>query len=123
MENLSYKLKIAALWVLNMVFFIVYRTIALNENAVETSLLSNGELATMLALMFLFAVLTVFLKYKLNRSTNIIAGTVFGVAHLAVFVDGIIGYPTAIFNIMSGISILLMAAVIWLAVRWRKPNA
>jgi hypothetical protein len=48
---------------------------------------------------------------------------VFAVAGLAMFIDGITAYPSALFNLMTGVAAVLMVAVIWLAVKWSKRQA
>jgi hypothetical protein len=65
-----------------------------------------------------FAFLSLVLPGRLDRLTNIIAGSVFGVAQVAMFADGITGYPDAIFNLMTGATVVIMASVVWLALRW-----
>ena len=120
MEGLSYKIRFTVLWVLGMVGFVIYRTMALNQNATNVSLLSTGELITILAIMLLFALLSLFLDYKLNRQTNIIAGAVFLVIEIIMIVDGLTSYPREWFNLPTGAVIVLMAAVIWFAARWGK---
>lgn len=118
MEELSYRVRISALWLFGMIAFFVYRTIAVSEGATEVSVLSNGELAQVLVLMMLFAFLTLLLPRRANRLMNTVAGAIFLVAWVVMFVDGITGYPTADFNIMTGAAAVMMAAVIWLARRW-----
>jgi len=86
-------------------------------NATEVSVLSNTELAAVLAMLMVFALLTLLLGRKNNRPMNIIAGTVFGIGELAMFVDGIVGYPSAPLNPMTGAAVALMVAVIRLVVK------
>ena len=123
MEGLSYRLRLAALWIMNMIAFFAYRTIAISEGATEVSLLSNTELATILVLLMVFALLTLLLGRKNSRSMNIIAGVVFAIGELAIFVDGIVGYPSAPFNVMSGAAAVVMVAVVWLARKWPKAQS
>ena len=123
MEELSYRVRLAALWVMNMIAFFAYRTIAISEGATEVSVLSNMELATILVLLMVFAFLTLLLGRKNNRPMNIIAGTVFGIGELALFIDGITGYPSAPFNVMTGAAVVLMVSVVWLARKWPKRQS
>ena len=123
MEELAYRLRISALWILGMVSYFAYRTIALSEGVTEVSVLSNTEMATVLGVMMLFAFLSLMLKNPTNRSVNMVAGTVLAVGLLALFIDGITAYPSAIFNLMTGISVVFMAAVVWLANRSPKRAA
>lgn len=121
MEELSYRIRLSALWILQMIAFFAYRTIAVSEGVTEVSVLSNSELATILLVMMVFAFFSLTLTIqRLNRSMNIIAGAVFGVAHVAMFADGITAYPSQSFNLMTGASVVFVASVIWLAARWRK---
>jgi hypothetical protein len=121
MDELSYKVRIAALWLLSTVAFFAYRTIALSEGAGagelhQVSLLTNQDFALYLLVMMVFGFLSLVLPSRLNRLTNMIAGAVVGVAQ--VIIDGLVGYPSAVFNLMTGVTVVAMAAVIWLAFRW-----
>jgi len=120
MEELSYKVRLSALWIMHMVAFFAYRTIAISESATEVTVLSNNELASVLLLLMVFAFLTLLLGRRINRLMNIIAGAIFAIAFLAMFIDGITAYPSSPFNLMMGAALVLMASVIWLAVRWPK---
>ncbi|HKZ30485.1 MAG TPA: hypothetical protein VJ482_12750 [Acidimicrobiia bacterium] len=120
MEELSYKVRISALWLLHIVAFFAYRTLAVSEGATEVSLLSNDEFATYLLVAMAFAFLSLTLTSRPNRSTNIIAGAIFGVAQLIMLADGIVGYASATFNLMTGASFVIMASVIWFAYKWPK---
>lgn len=121
MEELAYKVRIAVLWVLGIISFFAYRTIAISENATEVSVLRNYELANIVSLMTLFAFLSLVLtSRKWNRLTNIIAGAIFGLSGLILFINGIIAYPSASFNLMTAAMAVVMIAVVWLAFRWTK---
>lgn len=123
MVDLSYKIRISLFWFLQMIAFFAYRTIALSEGATEVSELNNIDFATALAVIMLFGFLTLLLPTKHNRRMNIIAGSVFCLMQVIMIVDGLTAYPTAIFNLMTGVSVIAMAAVIWLAVKWPKQKA
>ena len=120
MQDLSYKVRISTLWLLFMVGFFAYRTLALSEEAPEVSLRADDEFATYLLVAMGFAFLSLVLPSRLDRLTTIIAGSVFGVAQVAMFIDGITGYPEANFNLMTGATVVIMASIIWLAYRWPK---
>jgi hypothetical protein len=122
MEDLSYKVRISSLWLLFMVGFFAYRTLALSEDAPEVSLQANDEFATYLLVAMGFAFLSLVLPSRLDRLTNLIAGSVFGVAQLAMFADGITGYPEASFNLMTGATVVIMASIVWLAYMWPKDS-
>lgn len=118
MQDLSYKVRISTLWLLFMVGFFAYRTLVLSAGAPEVSLQADDEFATYLLVAMGFAFLSLVLPSRLDRLTNIIAGSVVGVAQVAMFADGITGYPDAIFNLMTGATVVIMASIVWLALRW-----
>jgi hypothetical protein len=120
MEELSYRVRISALWVLHMVAFLAYRTFAVSDGATEVSVLSNNDLAPYLLGMMVFAFLTLILKGRSNRLMNLIGGSIIGVAQVIMLIDGITGYPSASFNWMTGATIVLLASVVWFALRWPK---
>jgi hypothetical protein len=122
-EDLSTKIRFTVLWVLGMIGFFIYRTMAVNQDAYNVSLTSTRELITILAVMLLFALLSLFTSFKINRQINIIAGIVFLVIEIIMIVDGLTSYPKEWFNLPTGAVIVLMAAVIWFAVRWGKQKA
>jgi hypothetical protein len=120
MQDLSYKVRISTLWLLFAVGFFAYRTLAISEVAPEVSLQANDEFATYLLVAMGFAFLSLVLPSRLDRLTNIIAGSIFGVAQVAMFADGITGYPEATFNLMTGATVVIVASIIWFAYRWPK---
>ncbi|HEX6300582.1 MAG TPA: hypothetical protein VF148_08980 [Acidimicrobiia bacterium] len=120
MQDLSYKVRISTLWLLQVVAFFAYRTIAVSEGATEVSLLSNEDFASYLLVAMGFAFLSLVLPSRLDRLTNLIAGTIFGVLQAIMLADGITAYPTAVFNLMTGATVVVMAAVVWFAYRWPK---
>jgi len=123
-DHLSYRLRISALWILQMVAFFAYRTIAVGEGVTEVSVLSNSELATVLLVMMVFVFLSLALaNLRFNRLMNIIAGTVFLVVQLIMLVDGLTAYPGQSFNLMTGASAVFMGSVVWLAYRWLRMPA
>lgn len=123
MHDLSYRVRISALWLLLMVGFFAYRTIAVSEGVTEVSLLGNGDFASYLAVAMGFFFLSLVLPSRLNRPTNIIAGAVFAVAQVAMLADGWIGYPSASFNLMTGATVVAAATIIWFAYRWPKATS
>ncbi len=122
MEKFSYKLKFTILWLLGAAAFVVYRTIAINQKAADASLLQKDELIYYLGILILFALLSLILKGNANRKTNIIAGICIGVVQMIVFIDGIVGYPSAMFNLITVFSILIMGLIVWFAYRWPKEK-
>lgn len=123
MQDLAYKVRISTLWLLFVVGFFAYRTLALSESATEVSLLANDEFATYLLVAIGFAFLSLILPSRLNRLTNMVASTVFGVGQAAMFADGITGYPDATFNLMTGATLVIVASIIWLAFRWPRETS
>ena len=122
MQDLSYKIRISTLWILFMVGFFAYRTLVLSEVAPEVSLQANDDFATYLLVAMGFAFLALMLPSRLDRLTNIIAGSVLGVAQVAMFADGITGYPGATFNLMTAATVVILASIVWLAYRWPKED-
>lgn len=120
---LSYKLRISTLWIMQMIAFTAYRTIAIAEGATEVSVLSSEELANVLLIMMVFAFLSLILGDRINRLTNIIAGSVFFLLNAIMLVDGLTAYPSARFNLMTGAEVVFAAAVVWFAFRWPKQQA
>ena len=119
-QDLSYKVRMSTLWLLQGVAFFAYRTIAVSEGATEVSLLSNEDFASYLLVAMGFAFLSLVLPSRLDRLTNLIAGTIFGVIQAIMLADGLTAYPTAVFNLMTGATVVVMAAVVWFAYRWPK---
>jgi hypothetical protein len=120
-EELSYKVRISVFWLLLIVAFFAYRTLAVSEGATEVSVLGSDELATYLLVAMFFAFLSLTLTSRLNRLTNIIAGSIFGVGQLIMLIDGLTAYPSATFNLMTGATVVFMASVIWFAYKWPRP--
>jgi hypothetical protein len=118
--DLSYKVRLSALWLLAMVAFFAYRTLAASEGATNVSLLGNQDFATYLLVLMAFAFLSLALPSRLNRLTNIIAGAIVGVLQVIMLVDGLLGYPSKTFNLMTGVTVVTMASVVWFALRWPK---
>lgn len=122
MDALASKVRLAALWILSAVALFAYRTLALSENATEVSMLINEDFATYLLVMMFFAFLSLVLPLRINRLTNLIAGTIVGVAQTAMLADGLVGYPSATFNLLTGATLVNSGAIIWLAYRWHQPT-
>lgn len=120
METLAYKVRLSALWLMSIVAFFVYRTLALSEGATEVSVLTNTELARVSFIMMVFGFLTLMLPRTLNRLTNIIAGSIFLVGQLIMLLDGLTAYSDASFNLMTGAAVAFLATVVGLAVRWPR---
>lgn len=122
MTVLSYKVRLATLWLLSTVAFFSYRTLALSEDATEVSLLGNDDFATYLLVLMVFAFLSLTLPFGINRLTNLVAGTIIGVLQAIMLVDGLTAYPSAIFNLMTGVTLVSTGSIAWLAYRWAQPT-
>jgi hypothetical protein len=118
MDGESYKVRISVLWLLAIVAFFAYRTLALDAQAREVSLVGEGDFASYLSLLMVFAFLSLFLSERLNRPMNLIAGGIFLVLQLIMLTDGLTGSPSASFNVMTGATVVALAAIVWLAFRW-----
>jgi hypothetical protein len=119
-QDLAYKVRISALWLLFIVGFFAYRTLAVSEGATEVSVLDNDQFASYMLVAIGFAFLSLLLPSRLDRLTNLIAGTIFAMGQVAMFVDGITGYGGASFNLMTGATVAITASIPWLAYRWPK---
>jgi hypothetical protein len=111
-----------ALWILDIIGFAIYRTLAFNENAYNVSLTSIGEFMTIIAILAVITLLAVVLKGPLFRLLNIIAGIIFLVIQIIMFVDGITSYPSATFNIATGATIVVLATLVIFAFRLPKKT-
>jgi hypothetical protein len=120
MDELSSRLRISALWILHIIAFFAYRTLALGDGATEVSMLSGSDFASYLAAMMAITIFGLILTGRTNRMMNIIAGSVVCATQIIMFVDGIIGYPSASFNVFTGATIVITAAIIWFAVKMPK---
>ena len=123
MDDLSYKVRIAALWILFIIAFFIYRTLALSIGATEVSMLDNTDFASMMLALMLFTCLSLTLDSKTNRTVNLIAGGIFFAVQMIMLIDGVVGYPSEPFNWMTGASLVIMALVFWLAKKWPKRPA
>jgi hypothetical protein len=114
------RFKFPALWILYIIGYIVYRTLALNAGATNVSLLSTQEFITILVLLSVITILSVILKGQVFRSLTIIGGIIFLAVQIIMFVDGITSYPSAVFNIPTGATIVVLTALVWFAFRLPK---
>ena len=117
--------KIVILWVLGILAFIGYAYFGINEIPVyrsNISLVSSQEIATVSIVLIIFAILPLILKDSLNRSLNIIGGSVFGVGFLAALVDGLDVNLSGIYNLMMGVEVIIMIIIIIFAYRMPKTQ-
>jgi len=119
------KKRIVILWVLGILVFFGYAYFGINEIPVyrsNISLVSSQEIATVLIILIIFAVLSLILKGSTNRSMNIIVGSVFGLGFLAALVDGTDVNLYGIYNVMMGIEVIIMISIIVFAYRMPKTQ-
>jgi len=119
------KKRIVILWVLGILVFFGYAYFGINEIPVyrsNISLVSSQEIATVLIILIIFAVLSLILKGSTNRSMNIIVGSVFGLGFLAALVDGTDVNLYGIYNVMMGIEVIIMIIIIVFAYRMPKTQ-
>jgi hypothetical protein len=120
MEGLSYKVRISVLWILFIITYFIYRTLALSVDATNVSILGNVEFASMMLALMLFTVLTLTLDNKTNRTVNMVAGGVFFAVQVIMLIDGMVGYSSEPFNWMTAASLVITALVFYFALRWPK---
>ena len=76
--------------------------------------------AIMFEIPFLMIVLSWVLKYRANRWANIIAGTVFVVVQISSW---FLGAPSPAYIFYSTIEIAGLLLIVWIAWKWRNPEA
>jgi hypothetical protein len=116
---------IVILWVLGILAFFGYAYFGTNEIPVyrsNISLVTTQEIATVLIILIIFAVLSFVLKGSLNRSLNIIAGSVLGIGFLAALVDGMDVNLSGIYNLMMGVEVIIMIIIVVFAYRMPKTQ-
>ena len=117
--------RIVILWVLGILAFIGYAYFGTNEIPIyrsNISLVSSQEIATVLIILIIFAVLSLFLKGSTNRSINIIVGSIFGIGFLAALIDGMDVNLSGIYNVMMGVEVIIMIIIIVFAYRMPKTQ-
>ena len=125
LELTKHSKRIGVLWVLGILAFLGYAYFGINEIPVyrsNISLVSSQEIATVSILLIIFAVLSLILKDSLNRSLNIIGGSVLGLGFLAALVDGMDVNLSGIYNVMMGIEVIIMIIIIIFAYRMPKTQ-
>jgi hypothetical protein len=112
-----------ALWILDIIGYAVYRTMAVNENAYNVSLTGTGEFITIVAILLVITILSILLKGQIFRSFTLIAGIAFLVIQIIMFVDGITSYPSSMFNVLTGAMVVILAVLVIFAFRLPKNQA
>jgi hypothetical protein len=123
MGELWKRVRFPALWILYIIGYIAYRTMANADGATNVSLLSTSEFITIISILSVITILSLILKGSIFRSLTIIWGIVFLVVQIIMFVDGITSYPSAAFNIATGATIVVLGVLVIFAFRLPKQKA
>ena len=128
------KIKISVLWLFYAVALIAYVTLeGFEPGALEQVMAGEidgmkitPELMLLFAILFLaplvMAVLSLTLKDKANRWTNIIVGTVFVIIQLAALSETVT-QPSAWMILMEISKLIAPALIVWYAYKWPKQKA
>jgi hypothetical protein len=119
----QYNKRIVVLWVLGVFAFCGYAYFGMNEIPVyrsNISLVTSEEIVIVSVILIIFAVMSLILKGSINRSMNIIAGSVLGLGFLAALVDGIDVNLSGMYNLMMGVEVIIMIIIIIFAYRMPK---
>jgi uncharacterized membrane protein HdeD (DUF308 family) len=131
---LALKIKISVLWLFYAVALVAYMTLAGFEPGALEQVMAGEidgmqitpELMLLFAILFLaplvMAVLSLTLKDKANRWTNIIIGTVFVILQL-VALSETMTQPSAWMILMEISKLVAPALVVWYAWKWPKQEA
>jgi len=127
------KIKISVLWLFYVVALIAYMTLAGFESGALEQVMSGEidgmkitpELMLLFAILFLaplvMAVLTLTLKDKANRWTNIIIGTIFVIIQIAALAETA-AQPSAWMILMEISKLIAPALIVWYAYKWPKQK-
>jgi len=135
LENvkINIKIKLSALWVAVMFLYIYVDYFALYIPGLIEQLIA-GEVAftgiqinqlSLLGFMILMTIpilmvfLSLILKPKVNRWTNIIVG----ILYIVVAVGGMIGESWAFYLFGSIVEVVLLSLIVWYAWKWPKQEA
>jgi uncharacterized membrane protein HdeD (DUF308 family) len=132
-ENLALKIKISILWLFYVVALVAYMTLAGFEPGALEQVMAGEidgmkitpELMLLFAILFLapliMAVLTLTLKDKANRWTNLIVGTVFVIIQIAALAETL-AQPSAWTILMEISKLIAPALILWYAYKWPKQK-
>jgi hypothetical protein len=123
MGELWNRFRFTALWILYLAGFIIYRTMASGENAYNVSLLNTNEFIPFLVLLIVVIILSLVLRGQVFRSLTIVGGIVFLFIQIIMIVDGLTSYPSSLFNIPTGLTIVILAILTVMAFRLPKKKA
>jgi len=127
------KIKISVLWLFYVVALIAYMTLGGFEPGALEQVMAGEidgmkitpELMLLFAILFLaplvMAVLSLTLKDKANRWTNIIVGTVFVIIQL-IALSETVAQPSAWMILMEISKLIAPALIVWYAWKWPKQE-
>jgi len=127
------KMKISVLWLFYVVALIAYMTLAGFEPGALQKVIEGEidgmkitpELMLLFAILFLaplvMAVLSLTLKDKANRWTNLIVGTVFVIIQIAALAETV-AQPSAWMILMEISKLIAPALIVWYAYKWPKQK-
>jgi uncharacterized membrane protein HdeD (DUF308 family) len=127
------KIKISVLWLFYAVALIAYVTLEGFEPGALQQVMDGKidgmeitpELMLLFAILFLaplvMAVLSLTLKYKANRWTNITVGTVFVIIQIAALAETL-AQPSAWAILMEISKLIAPALILWYAWKWPKQK-
>jgi len=126
------KEKLSLLWIFAMFNYIYADILTLMDSSVLAEILkgyagsiqiTQGFLlgaAILMETAIVMVVLSRVLKYRANRWTNIISGTIHT---LAVFLSMFVGTPTLYYLFFGIIEMVTTSLIVWLAWTWPNPKA
>jgi uncharacterized membrane protein HdeD (DUF308 family) len=127
------KIKISVLWLFYVAALVAYMTLAGFEPGALEQVMAGEidgmkitpELMLLFAILFLaplvMAVLSLTLKDKANRWTNIIIGTVFVIIQIAALAETV-AQPSAWMILMEISKLIAPALIVWYAYKWPKQK-
>jgi hypothetical protein len=125
-----YKVRISVLWLLEALCYVAYLEFVMASPGVLDQIkagtisgtpVSDAMLlfAVLLLIIMVMAILTLTLRYKLNRWLNIAAGAIYAVLEFIATVSLPSSYPAAVV-LTSGFKVIFAALVALLAFWWPK---
>jgi len=117
------KVRLSALWLFAMLTYTYGDVVTLMDPVKHGSIqLTEGFLlggAIFMMIPITMVLLSRILKYRANRMTSIIAGTIMtAVLPVTLFVS----VPTSYYVFFTVIEIITTALIVWYAWKWRKPE-
>lgn len=125
------KVKLSFLWIFVMFNYVYADIFTLMDSSVLVDILSGtvggieltqGFLlgaAVMMEIPIAMIILSLVLKYKVNRWANILAG---GFKTIVVFLTMFVGVPTLYYVFFGTIEIFFTSLIVWYAWNWRESK-